>query len=127
MSSFNLPDGCPEYLDRPLGWDDENPPELTDAELEAEYLERIEELAADAPTNVFHECAAPVAVPTLSEGQWTELEAFMEALTPDDLYHLMETATNMVEGLYRRSPSPRKPATIDYVQLGYTLATRRSA
>ncbi len=66
MAGYNLPDGCPEYLDRPPCWDDENPPELTEAELDAEYAERIDASADAAPPNVFYECAEHIVTAPLA-------------------------------------------------------------
>jgi len=48
-------------LDR-APWDDLDPPEPTEAELDADYLDRIELAADDAPPIVFSECGVPALI-----------------------------------------------------------------
>ena len=135
MSCNNLPSGCSQAaLDRAIEWDDDFEPELSDAELEAEYVERLDLAAghefSNIPPNVFHELpAAPVAHPMSYTGWEAEFRAFLKELSAEDVREARRLAD---AELYNR-PSPlahladRKPASLDYERLGYALATGRLA
>lgn len=120
-SNDNLPPGCTQdALDRALGWDDDFAPELTEEELDAEYRERIEVAADDAPPLVFHECApAPIAHPMSYRGWESEFRDFLKQLANDDVFAALHLATREV--IARKSPA------IDYERLGYDLAVGRRA
>lgn len=91
-------DGSMEHIN----WDDETPPELSEAELEAEYMEQIELAAASAPPNVFD---SPVHTPlSLTPQRWAEFRDFLRELPADDL--------RKVGNLARTEYIIRKPAGV---------------
>lgn len=112
----NLPQGTTqESLDRALGWDDETPPELSEAELEAEYMEKLESAAVDAPPLVFHECAGSLEPLTLSKARRAEFRDFLKVLGLHDLRGVADMASQEL--------AMRKPAG----SATQSVETRRTA
>lgn len=111
----NLPQGTTqESLDRALGWDDEHP-ELSDEELEAEYMEKLESAAADAPPLVFHECDGSPEPLALSKARRAEFRDFLKVLGLRDLRGVSDMAS--------RELAMRKPAG----SATQSVETRRTA